>query len=77
MNDAKRLLMPSDMPALGFTLTTHNSALGVSHWAGHRLLVEISVRHVRIKMAGCGCPLVQCAEYSLVKMGALINAITL
>lgn len=77
MDTEKRFLMPADMPGLGFTLTTHNVNTGTSHWAGHRLLVEISSKHVRVKMAGCGCPLILAAEYPISKMESLITAITL
>lgn len=47
----------------------------VTRWGGHRLLVEHSKSHIRVKMQGCGCPLVTAPAYSFEKMSALLDGL--
>ena len=66
----------SDLQELGFNQTQYpGSEMGVTRWAGHRLSVEHSARHIRIKMQGCGCPLAEMPFYKREQMEALLLAI--
>jgi hypothetical protein len=66
----------TDLQDLGFSQTQYpGSEMGVTRWAGHRLSVEHSAKHIRIKMQGCGCPLVQMPVYRRDQLVGLLYAI--
>ena len=64
---------PYDLVELGFLLTRQGP--GIQYWGGHRLRIELSTKHIRIVVQGCGCPLVQCpqGQYSRARLEALIE----
>jgi hypothetical protein len=64
-----------DLIDLGFSRSQVLPELGVTRWVGHRLSVEHSPKHIRIKMQGCGCPLISGPVFIRDQMVALLFAL--
>lgn len=74
-----RQITESELALLSFTRTQvlPTPSGRVTMWGGHRLVVTRAENSIKVKMQGCGCPLIQAPAYSFEKMTALVAALTL
>lgn len=67
------LLKPSDLVLLGFNFKQDKGFEKIYH--GHRLRIQLSEKHIRIRMLSCSCALVQSAQYSVEDMRAFLKGL--
>lgn len=72
-NQQTSLIKPSELIILGFKFKLDKGHEKI--YAGHRLRVQLSHKHIRIRMLSCSCALVQSANYTKEDMQALLHGL--